>query len=172
MYSALLLWHRTAAWVSFSSFIFCISFVLWVTVLFECAQIARVKPFQCGFNDRRGSMAITHVWGFNEEIRPRAVLRSSFMTHDTLSVHELLGQFRGKARHRTEIVQSTAYLKCPAAKKYGIISAPAKSSMSSAKRRLVIILPPMLTVPSWSFRRLSWSFPEICWRGRMKVDRS
>ena len=72
------------------------------------------------------------------------------MTHDTLSVHELLGQFRGKARHRTEIVQSTAYLKCPAAKKYGIISAPAKSSMSSAKRRLVIILPPMLTVPSRS----------------------
>ena len=29
-------------------------------------------------------------------------------------------------------------------------SSPAKPSMSSAKRRLVIVLPPMLTVPSWS----------------------
>ena len=29
-------------------------------------------------------------------------------------------------------------------------SSPAKPSMSSVKRRLVIVLPPMLTVPSWS----------------------
>ena len=29
-------------------------------------------------------------------------------------------------------------------------SSPAKPSMSSAKRKLVIVLPPMLTVPSWS----------------------
>ena len=33
-------------------------------------------------------------------------------------------------------------------------SSPAKPSMSSAKRRLVIVLPPMLTVPWW-FRKAS-----------------
>ena len=41
-------------------------------------------------------------------------------------------------------------------------SSPAKPSMSSAKRRLVIVLPPMLTVP-W------WSFPEKCWRALVIV---
>ena len=48
-------------------------------------------------------------------------------------------------------------------------SSPAKLSMSSAKQRLVIVLPPMLTVPSYR-RHLSWSFPEICWKGWVREN--
>ena len=47
-------------------------------------------------------------------------------------------------------------------------SSSAKPSMSSAKRRLVIALPPLLTVHSRS--SYAWSFPEIRWRGLVRVD--
>ena len=39
-------------------------------------------------------------------------------------------------------------------------SSPVEPSMSSLKRRLVIFLPPVLTVPLWSSRRPSWFFAD------------
>ena len=59
----------------------------------------------------------------------------------------------GKHDHTTAVCVSLGssglrVVRLPAGSLHGSSSSPAKPSMSSAKRKLVIVLPPMLTMPS------------------------